>query len=212
MITELISTAISSVLSGGATGLLGIIISKFFESRKQAQDLEVLKLNMQNAIDVRRIELEAQERLATRSAEEREAVASLDAVARETEAQERSLNASYAADRATYSMPSVQEIPPELLRGSRFARTLAVLSSFSARVLLLLVDFTRGMIRPGMTIYTMYLLTCLLLWVQLLFNTSKLVLDSDQVLNLVAQVVDTITYLSVSLATWWFGLRPASSK
>lgn len=212
MITELIGTAVSSILSGGATGLLGIVITKFFESRKQAQDLEVLKLNMQNAVDIRRIELESQERLATRSAEEREAIASMDAVARETEAQERSLNASYAADRATYSAPSVQEIPAELLKGSRFARVLAVMSAFSARMLLLFVDFTRGMIRPGMTIYTMYLLTCLMLWVQLLFNTSKMELTPPQILELVMQVVGTITYLSVSLATWWFGLRPASTK
>lgn len=212
MITELLGTAVSSILSGGATGLLGIVISKFFESRKQSQDLEVLKLNMQNAIDVRRIELESQERMASRSAEEREALAGLDAVSREVEAQERNLNASYAADTATYSAPSVQDMPPELLKGSKFARALAVLSSFSARILLLLVDFTRGMIRPGMTVYTMYLLTCLMLWVQHLFNTSKLELTPPQVLELVMQVVGTITYLSVSLATWWFGLRPASTK
>ena len=52
----LFTTIISGVLSGGATGLLGAIIQRFFDLKTRNLDLEMLKLNHAQALALAQIE------------------------------------------------------------------------------------------------------------------------------------------------------------
>ncbi len=54
----LLGTMFGSIFSGGATGLLGIVFQRYFDFKNKQQDIEVIKLNLQNAIDLKRIEIE----------------------------------------------------------------------------------------------------------------------------------------------------------
>lgn len=209
---DLASTVISGVLGGGATGLIGVGVQKYFELKQRAADLAVMKIQHANAVEILTLEQQSKERMAARSAEEREAVAEMDARARENESADRLMAASYEHDRPTYASPEAQDIPPDLLKSSRFARHGAAFSAVLARILMILVDTWRGLIRPGATTYTMYLLTLLFVWVQNLYNKSQMVLTSAQVWELTMHVVGTITYLAVTCLVWWFGIRSPAQK
>jgi hypothetical protein len=186
---DLIGSLVSGVLSGGATGLLGLLLKHWFDFKTRQQDLELVRLNHANALEVRKLELDAQQRIAERGAQAQERVAEVEAAAREAEAAERSYQASHESDRATF-------LAPEAQRTSRLARWLMAA-----------VDAFRGIIRPGVTIYVLVLLTMLLVWVQHLFERAQLQLTPEQTKDLALQVIGTVTYLCTTVTVWWFGVR-----
>jgi hypothetical protein len=188
---EIFSTIFTGVLGGGATGLLGILLQRWFDHKKQRTDLELAKLQIEAAQETRRIELEAQERMAAKAAELQTLQSVLDAQAREAEAAERSYQASIESDRATYSAPAAQE-------KSRFVR-----------YLMATVDGVRGLMRPSITTYTLYMLTAVFLWVRMLYETTGVTMTNDQVFQLAMQAVGTVFYLATTTTVWWFGVRPA---
>lgn len=190
----LLGTLLTGVFSGGATGLLGVLLQRFFDMKKQQNDLELVKLNNQNALEVRRLELDAQAKIAERGAEAQERVADLDTQAREAEAAARDYQASMQADRATYLAPEAQQT-------SRLARSLMAL-----------VDFARGIIRPGVTVYVLALETVLMLWVRDLYQRSLVQMTPVETHQLMHDVVGTVSYLAVTCTVWWFGIRPARQK
>lgn len=188
---EILSTVLTSVLGGGATGLLGVLLQRFFDWRKAQQDVQLMQMQLEAARETRRIELEHQERMAGRVADMQALEMRLDAEAREIEAAERAFIASHASDRATYSAPSAQE------------------QSRLVRWLLGFVDGVRGLMRPGITVYTLWMLTVVFLWVRSLYEQMGLKLTQDQVHDLTQQSVGTIFYLATTCVVWWFGVRPA---
>lgn len=190
----ILGTLISGIFSGGATGLLGVLLQRIFDLKKQAQDIELVKLNNANALEVRKLELDAQERMTNRTAEAQERVADLDAQAREAEAAERSYQASHASDKATYLAPEAQQ------------------QSRVARWLMALVDFCRGIIRPGVTVYALALLTVLVFWVRDMYARSLITLTPQQTQELALQIIGTVTYLATTCTVWWFGVRGQSQS
>lgn len=190
----LLGTLLTGVFSGGATGLLGVLLQRFFDMKKQQNDLELVKLNNQNALEVRRLELDAQAKIAERGAEAQERVADLDTQAREAEAAARDYQASMQADRATYLAPEAQQ------------------TSRLARWLMAFVDFARGIIRPGVTVYVLALETVLMLWVRDLYQRSLVQMTPVETHQLMHDVVGTVSYLAVTCTVWWFGIRPARQK
>lgn len=188
---DLLGSIFTGVLGGGATGLLGVIAQRWFDWRQKQQDAEILRLQLEAARETRRMELEAQERMADKAAAVQTLQAQLDAHAREVEADTAAYSASVSADRATYLAPEAQ--------GKHWPAALAMG----------LVDFIRGLTRPGLTIYTMWLLTLVLLWVQDLYHRAGQQMTPAQVHDLALQCVGTIFYLSTTTAVWWFGVRPS---
>ena len=75
-----------------------------------------------------------------------------------------------------------------------------------------LVDFLRGLIRPGATAYTLALQTALLWWVGDLYRQRQLTLSAGQQAELVMLVVGTTSYLCTTCVVWWFGARPQSRR
>ena len=56
MIAELLGTVVTGVLSGGATGLIGIALQQWGDSRKRADDLARLRLEHEQTRELARIE------------------------------------------------------------------------------------------------------------------------------------------------------------
>lgn len=184
----LLGTLISGVLSGGATGLLGVLLQRWFDLRSKAQDLEILKLQHEQALALARIE---SERAAIRADADMYA-ADRAAEAREAAADAQALAASYGADRATYLDPAAQ-------RRSAFAR-----AGFA------LVDIVRGLIRPILTAYLVVLCTWMFLWARELAGEQPL--TPADALNIIGQIIATILYLTTACVLWWFGSRPPRQK
>ncbi len=191
---ELLSTIVSGVLGGGATGLLGVLLQRFFDWRKQSQDLELLKLNNELAIQLRSLELEAAAKAATLDASVRQQMAEFDMQARAEAASADAYAASMQADRATYLDAAAQKMS----RLARWAMTI--------------VDFSRGIVRPWGTIYLMGVTTAMFWWTTQLAHEMGVKLTAEQVLDLQLKVIQTILYLVTTSWVWWFGVRPQAKK
>jgi hypothetical protein len=191
---EILGTLIAGVFGGGATGLLGVIIQRYFDTKAKAQEIEVVKLNHANAIALAGIESARAQKVAEVRAGADTAVAQADTQARETEADERSLIASLQHDAATYLDKGAQ-------RRKGFIGGVAVL-------LMAVVDFARGILRPGMTIYLCYVVTEMFFWVRHVADKYGNTLTADQIMQLMVQIIATILYVFTTATLWWFGTRP----
>jgi hypothetical protein len=187
-----------SLLAGGGlgsiTGLIGTALTKWDEGRKRAMDLEMARLQATQTQELLKLEQAHALQLAGLNAASQERLADIQAQARADEAASADYRASLDADRATYSAPAAQA------------------QSRLVRWLMGVVDFLRGIIRPGATIYSMALLTILMLWVLDLYRTRALTLTPDQTQRLVMEIIGTVTYLVTTCVTWWFGVRAGPRK
>lgn len=188
---ELLGVLFSGALSGGATGLLGVLLQRFFDLKKAKTDIELARLQLESTERVHRLDLESQERMASKAAEVQALQAQLAAQTAEVQAAEATVQASYKNDGAMYSAPAAQE------------------HSRIVRWMMGAVDAVRGLMRPGITAYTLWMLTAVFLWVQSMYNRMGLIMSPEQVHALTKDAVGTITYLAVTTTVWWFGVRPS---
>lgn len=178
---------ISGVMSGGATGLLGVLLQRYFDLQNKKQDIEALKLNLANSVELSKME---SDRARLR--------AETDIQVAETDADAKVLVASYEHDEAKY-------IDKESLRKP---------GKISALIMLMMgfVDFLRGALRPGMTIYLCFLVSAMFAWVKNLADQYGIVMTPDQVISLITQIIATILYVFTTVTLWWFGTRPPKGK
>ena len=194
MIAEILGTVVTGVLSGGATGLIGIALQQWGESRKRRDDLERLKLENEQTERLAKIESDRQLAVAQLGADSAERLAEIQAEARIAEGADLNYRASLDADKASYLAPGAQE------------------KSRLARWLMAIVDAARGLIRPGATAYSLGLLTALMVWVQSMWARSGLTMTPDQTMRLTMEIIGTVTYLATTTTVWWFGVRPGQRK
>jgi hypothetical protein len=197
----ILGTLLSGVLSGGATGLLGVLLQRFFDMKARQQDIEVVKLNHQNALALAdketeraRIQASATVDTARIRAEADQVAAEEDRLAREAEADSRSLVASYEADRAAYLEKGAQ------LRKGKIGGAVTLLMA--------LVDFLRGVLRPGLTVYLTAIVTVMFTQVLQLLQDKGHEFATTELAQLLTQIVATILYCFTTCVVWWFGSRP----
>ena len=205
MIAELLGTVVTGVLSGGATGLIGIALQQWGDSRKRADDLARLRLEHEQTRELARIEADRQLEVAKLAADSAERLADIALEARIAEGADLNYRASLAHDAATYVPPAA--LAPGAAQG-RWGRFVAGLVT----LMLGAVDFLRGLIRPGATGYSLALLTMLMLWVQDMLGRAGLQLTPEQVMRLTMEVIGTVTYLATTCTVWWFGVRPTQRR
>lgn len=184
---ELIGTLVTGILSGGATGLIGVGLQRYFDFKAKQQEIEVVRLQLENAKELAKIEGERSTR-----------VAEMDMEARFSEADSRSMVASFQADKASYLDPAAQQ------RKGFVGGAVVFLMG--------VVDFCRGILRPGMTAYMCGLVTVMFFWVRELAAQYGLKLTSDQTVQLMTQIISTILYVFTTTSVWWFGARPPKQK
>ncbi|MES9949823.1 MAG: hypothetical protein ABW118_12750 [Candidatus Thiodiazotropha sp.] len=187
MISEIVGI-VGSAASGGLLGLAGTGIQallKYFEVREEKKTQIALR-----ELDIRELEMERQ--LAIQQAEIdlekiREQSAGDLAVMEERVAGEV-MTASFEADQASYSLESVQ----------RLTGIWKNLAGF----FLAIVDVVRGLMRPLITLYSLWLLTAIG-W--LLYKAANGVIPELPVLWL--EIVQAVILLATTSVTWWFGSR-----
>lgn len=184
---EILTSVLGAVFSGGATGLLGIGIQRWFDFKNRQQDIEITKLQLANAIELAKLEADR----ATR-------VSEMDMEARFVEADAGVMQASFRHDAANYLSPEAQKRKGWV---GGFVITLMAL-----------VDFLRGALRPGMTAYLCGLVTVMFFWVQSTSERYGMSLTPEQAFQMMMQIIVTILYVFTVSATWWFGTRPPKQR
>lgn len=195
-----IGSALMAILSGGATGLLGIGLQKFFEFLNKKQELELVKVNNAQALALADKETErvkiagaTQVAVADRDLAARTEVAHSDQAAREAEADATIREASYKNDRSSYLTGAV------LRSKSRF-----VMWSMA------IVDGFRGLIRPALTAYLVWEVRKMRLDMQAMLDKYGQMLPIATVQDLTTQITVTTLYLATTAVVWWFGTRNPS--
>jgi len=190
---------LSSVMGGGATGLLGIFLQRYFDHKGKAQDLEMVKENNRLAEvladkENQRVErtAEAQERVADLNRLSAIGQAAEERAALEAQADAAIRNASYENDAARFLTPGV-------------------LKSKSKWVLLsmAIVDAIRGLIRPVLTGYLVWVSHSMYLDMQALLASKGETLEPAVIKELLVMIIQTLLYLASMAMTWWFGSRPS---
>lgn len=190
--------ALLAVFSGGATGLLGLLLKGYFELKNRQEDYKVAQLNADLSKQLAEIE---SKRLEARL----NADAAHDASVQETrffEVDGENLRESFKHDTSTLIDPS------KLTLSGKWGRFVAGLVT----LLLGLVDVLRGALRPVMTGYLCGVVTYMLWWVIQYTGDHKSLITSENLQAVVMQVVTTILYVWSTAVTWWFGTRPQQTK
>jgi len=197
----LLGTLLTSVLSGGATGLLGILVQRWFDMKSEGQKIEIIKLNHQNAKEMRQLELiQLQKTIEGKIAvaqEEREAIigqAHAEERARAYEADAVMFKASVDADRATYLDHAAQQ----KYTWAAFAMGM--------------VDWARGMVRPILTAYLVIVAHLMFNWAREFTEKYGTGLTASDAKDILLKIIEVLLYLATVAVVWWFGTRPPKKQ
>ena len=171
-------TAIGSVFTGGLTGLIGTGLSLWGDHKKREQDLEVRRID--NAHDLAVMDKEWAGRTE---------VAGIEGEAAMNVSADNAFASSFTSEPKRYLAVKGSEMP------------------WLIKFLLGVVDFLRGFIRPGMTIYLVVLITAIYWDLRVLMDTYGITMTPDQVLTLMHMIISTVLYTGTTALLWWFGTR-----
>lgn len=178
---ELLGTALSAILGGGATGLFGVSVQRYFDLQKYKLDIALEQQKFSHELALRKVDAEimAQEWAA------RTQVASVEAEGRSDVADSQAFAASFTE-------------PMRYAEGIKATR--------AQGWLLVLLDFFRGIVRPGLTIYLCVLTTLIYLHCRELLAVPDLLAPTEAI-DLLRLVINTVLYLTTTAVLWWFGTR-----
>lgn len=174
---------LGSIFSGGVTGLLGVAFQRFFDFLKIKQELEMKKAEFEHEANMKRIdgELMAQEWAA------RTQVAEVEAEGKRAKAAEESFSQSFTLEPRQYSAKA----------------TISPTASF----MLVVLDFIRGLVRPGLTIYLCAITTMMYLEAKAIMAGVGALISAEQAITVHNIIVTTVLYLTTTCVLWWFGTR-----
>lgn len=179
---------LSSAAFGGITGLVGGLVNRVADyfTTKELHKHEQTMLDKNT--EYLRIETERDVQVAREES---------NRVREQSDAQ--LMEASFKADQATYFSPTLASGLPDWIQGV-------------AAFLMALVDFVRGMTRPGLTLYLCILTTLMYLqMIDLLRALDQSAFDPALAVDIVQKIVAGVIYLATMAVGWWFASRQKSS-
>jgi hypothetical protein len=173
-------TGIASIFGGGLTGLIGSVTQRIFEFKTKKLEIELQKEKFANEIALKKADAEimAQEWAA------RTKVAEVEGAAKVEVEDAKAFNTALTSEPQRYSQGEL---------------------SNKQNWLMVVLDFARGVIRPGLTLYLCAITT-------VIYVKASRLLKSDIILpgmayDLVNQIISTILYLTTTCVLFWFGTR-----
>jgi hypothetical protein len=184
-----------AILSGGATGLLGVVAQRLFDHWKIKQENERLLMIHKHDLDMKAADTaHMKEEWAQRTK-----VAAIEADAKVDASDAAAFAESFKLEPKLYS----EGLKPA--EGGKWAKGF----QNTGWLALVFVDAVRGIVRPGLTIYLCWITTQM-------YDRSTATLaliDSDPAQHAAllgtvhSQIVFTILYLFTTCVCWWFGTR-----
>jgi hypothetical protein len=178
---ETIAGIFGSILSGGATGLLGVGIQRIADYKNKKLDIEIQKQKFEQERALRELDAKIMEQ----EWAARTKVAQVEAEGKREVADAEAFAASFKLEPVRYS----EGVKPGPVGG----------------FMLIFLDFLRGIVRPGLTVYLCVLTTLIYLQARELLNKEDL--TSEQALGVESFIINTILYLTTTCVLWWFGTR-----
>jgi uncharacterized membrane protein len=184
---DLITGGIAAVASGGITGLLGIGLQRAFDWLGERERAKREKQQQEHQVNMLRAnaEVQAQEWAA------RTRMAETEAAGRQAVAEQEAFAASFRLEPERYAV------------GARPKGWIGAAGWF----LMVLIDFIRGFVRPGLTVYLCAITTLIYFEAKALLERYGMVIPADMAFDLVKQIILTILYLTTTCILWWFGTR-----
>lgn len=182
---DILST-LGSIVTGGATGIIGVVAQRAFDAWNKKQELDKLRAQWDHeAVMKDKDALIMQQEWASRTK-----IAATEADAAKDVAESNAFSESLKAQSVVYS--AGKQTGP------------------FATAMLVLLDFISGAVRPALTVYLCALTTYIWLQVRGLIGVDHH-LDEATVLAMWKTVIDTILYLTTTCVLWWFGTRNKQS-
>lgn len=179
---EILGMVFSSIVGGGMTGILGVVVQRIADYKNKQLDLQLITIKNGHEVHMREVDAEImREEWAARTR-----VAEVEAESREDVAESQAFAASFN-EPSRYSEPSKHSI------GQAWV--------------MVLLDAIRGLVRPTLTIYLCALTTFIYLHSKNLLDLHGVNMTPDQAVKQVNLIIGTILYLTTTCVLWWFGTR-----
>ncbi len=120
---------------------------------------------------------------------------------------------SYRENLATTEMETELQKSADTLVAASFAMDKSTYANKSkmgtfGNLLMVIVDFCRGITRPGLTLYMVWEVRCLRVDTESIIQAAGIqAIDTAQALAIYNNIVDMILFLACASFTWWFGTR-----
>jgi hypothetical protein len=83
------------------------------------------------------------------------------------------------------------------------------LNSLWLKASLVFVDVVRGLVRPGLTLYLVWVVQATRSETEAIIRAAGLeTINATQALTIYSATVDMLLFLAATAVTWWFGTRP----
>lgn len=181
------------LLSGGITGLLGVVAQRVFDWLNKREELKRERERWAHERDMRRIDGELLDKEWTH----RVRVTEVEAAGKEAVADAAAFGASFQLEPQRYA----EGFKPPI--GGWAAKALAGLGW----LLMVLLDFARGIIRPGLTLYLAWITTRMYGQAQEIVAAIDPAQHAQVFADVFKGIVFTILYLFTTCLLWWFGTR-----
>lgn len=172
---------LASVFSGGVTGLLGVATQRFFDFLKVKQEIQIKKLEFENAREMRKLDME----MLDKEWAHRARISEIEAQGVVDAADAKAFSESFYEPKM-YS----EKVKPTVVQG----------------YILIALDLIRGIVRPGLTVYLCVLTTLIYLEAKVILAGVEAI-STAQAISIHDLIVSTILYLTTTCVLWWFGTR-----
>lgn len=179
---DILGNIFSAVLSGGATGLLGVAFQRFFDYKNKQLDITAAKDRMAHEALLR----DKDAAIMDKEWAGRLQVAQAEGEAAKDVEESKAFGASYGMEPSRYSDQS------KLTAGQGW--------------IMVILDAVRGVVRPGLTIY-LCVLTTFIYWQLRDIMDTKTLWTQESAAKAMEMIINTVLYLTTTCVLWWFGTR-----
>lgn len=187
---DFLATVFGSILSGGATGLLGVGLKMLGDYKNRQLDIQIERERRETEI----ARYKAAAEVAAQEWTGRTRVAEAEAAGRADAAASGAFAASFAMEPARYSAPDMLDKLPG------WARAICAGLMFA-------LDWVRGMTRPALAWYLAVLTALIFYEARAILDQGGQVITPGMAEKLVFLIVSTILYLFTTCVTWYYGVR-----
>jgi len=173
--------AILSAILGGVTGVVGSVAKGYTDLKKAKIEAETAAAKAVHD----QVMLKEENRMMELELKSHELIVSTEAKAKTDMAAEESFRTGLALEDKRYSEGMRAK---GFWRGAMFA-----------------LDFIRGVVRPGLTLYLCVMTTVIAVWAYRV--AGDIGLTQAQAAAMLSVVVETVLYLTTACVTFWFGTR-----
>ena len=176
-----IADLVLSIFGGGVTGLLGAALTRYGDYKNKQLEMQFQESRQSHEIELRKEDA----KMLKLEWDSREKIALVEAESREDVAKSNSFQTALTSE------------PRQYANVGKFTKT--------QNLIMVILDFIRGVIRPGLTLYLCGITTAVYLQAGDIIKAQPIPVQSS--IDMYSQISGTILYLTTTCILFWFGIR-----